>query len=88
MNDEKITVVATKITQTSEDSDQHIGYWVKGVLAKLIKEGESLVIWRDERNGVNVPGIFRTSPVEKIIFLDPWRLVIRTKNSTWLVEDC
>jgi hypothetical protein len=81
------TVRATKIVQASESSYRRVGYWVVGEMPGLPKVGERLYIAREERNGEKVPGLFSTSPVTKVTYLDPWRFVVQTENSTWLVED-
>ena len=84
---EEGSVVVTKVGQSSESSLQHLGYWVRGSLAKAPKINEPLVVAREERNGVKAPGLFTTSLILNIVYLSSWRYLIQTENSTWMVEE-
>ncbi len=62
------------------------GYWLKGVCEIMPRIGEVFYVERHERNGVKMLGDFNTSPVQAIQPNDDGTLVIRTENSTYLVE--
>jgi hypothetical protein len=40
-----------------------VDYVIEGVLQGQVTIGESVIVQRDTRNGVKMPGIFQTSPV-------------------------
>lgn len=78
-----------KVTRQQElvarDSTVGNGYWVKGYLLEDIRAGNSIVLARDERNGVRIDGIFSTSPV--VVFEDGAGTAIAyTENSIYSVE--
>src|ERR1044072_6856019 len=61
-----------------------IDYWVEGTFYSDIVEGQSVTILRKIRNGVEVPGIFTTSPVATVT--NDKVLLFRTANSDYIVE--
>jgi len=80
------TVTLTKVAGDPL-SDQHIGYWVSGELIKEPETGSHLAMLRNVRNGEEVPGLFITSKIESLVPLDPWKTLVITQNSTWLMEE-
>lgn len=70
----------TKITG-SFDSDQHVGYWIEGVLLGPVVEGRPLRVLRSVRNGVEALGLFVSSEVCLIE-----GNFYHTENSVWKME--
>ena len=72
-------------------TDDHLSppveYEITGWIASDIKVGESLLINRETRNGVNVPGMFVTSPVQSIGKSNDKLIGFTTKNSVYTVEE-
>lgn len=64
-----------------------IEYWITGELAFTPTIDQSVVVWRDNRNGVKMGGIFRTSLVKSIEVLGPKCYKVNTMNSVYLVEE-
>jgi hypothetical protein len=67
--------------QENEGISLPVDYWIIGELQREIKEGQSIKVLREERNGEKIMGIFTSSPVVKI---DGGR--IETANSQYNVE--
>ena len=63
-----------------------VNYKVVGSLYHDLKEGSSMVVWRDERNGVKVEGMMTTSKVESIEKLSDDVVQVNTENSVYLVS--
>lgn len=63
-----------------------IEYWIKGTLVKEPVVGESLFVYRTERNGVQALGNFASSPVVEISAGEGNLRYIETKNSLYLLE--
>jgi hypothetical protein len=64
-----------------------IDYWIAGDIVGDIECGKSVVMNRKIRNGVEVDGIFYTSPVETIHREKDEITYFVTKNSLYKVED-
>jgi hypothetical protein len=64
-----------------------IDYWVAGDIVGDIECGEPLKMKRYIRNGVEVEGIFYTSPVETIHGVKDEITYIETKNSLYKIEE-
>lgn len=79
----KITKVKSHF---NENAYIHDGYWVRGFLTKPVQVGHPILLWRIERNGEKVSGVFTTSPVQMISSVTPPVWVIETENSTFTVE--
>lgn len=83
------------VTKISGDSGFEVGYYVKGFLTSDLKEGGQILVNRYERNGIEISGVFSSSPiksikdVEKIDGFVPFDKVIEveTENSTYLIRE-
>lgn len=77
-----------ELIATNEAESRRIdpGYWLKGISERLPQVGQPFYVERHERNGVKALGQFNTSPIQAIQPNDDGTLVIRTENSTYLVE--
>jgi len=64
------------------DISPNVDYWVIGEILSGPTIGESLRMFRRIRNGVELPGIFTTSPVTEITANG-----FKTLNSKYLVEE-
>lgn len=62
------------------------GYTLSGTCDRMPQVGRPFHVERHERNGVKIYGLFNTSVVQSIQPNDDGTLVIRTENSTYLVE--
>ena len=66
---------------TNQCSGLPVDYEIEGYLIKDIKVGSTLLVDRRKRNGLEVPGIFETTPLQS------WDgRVAKTQNSTYIVE--
>jgi hypothetical protein len=65
-----------------------VDYFVKGYIDNEPEIGAMFYVDRYERNGVEVPGVFKTSPVQKILREGPdsSAVLIHTENSVWYME--
>jgi len=64
-----------------------IDYWIEGTLLESVDEGRHIVVDRRIRNGVSMPGIFRTSRVTKIEKSGAGICdVVETQNSKYMIE--
>lgn len=71
----------TKVTGKNQDA-QADGYTCSGVLALTPALGHRIVIDREERNGVAVPGLFTSSPVKMITYEGNGGF-LHSLNSVW-----
>lgn len=74
----------TKIETFLKESDFDIlplFYTNEGVLLMKIRIGDGIFMARSKRNGIEIPGIFKTSAVKKIE-----GELIYTTNSVWKIE--
>lgn len=62
-----------------------ISYWVTGWLLNDVEVGRPLIIERNNRNGVVMPGIMNTSAIQEIE-LFPGGLLLSTINSIYRLE--
>ena len=69
----------TKVSEKKEGYDE--GYFVLGRYASPPEVGKVFNVWRYNRNGVEVDGLFSTSPIVSIE-----GNLIQTKNSTYKIE--
>lgn len=67
--------------QENEGVSLPIDYWIIGNLQREIKEGQSIKVLREIRNGVEALGMFSSSPVKKIDGDS-----IETSNSIYKIE--
>ncbi len=61
------------------------GYTLKGYILYAPVMGASFRVWRTERNGVERPGIFETTPVLDLIERNDGVTTIQTANSTYRI---
>ena len=78
-------VKITKIEHHCENHHLDNGYWVQGFLMNEIEVGKQIIIDRRNRNGVEIRGVFNTSPVEAIEKNENV-LMVKTENSLYKVE--
>lgn len=57
-------------------------YNLKGYLFRDIQLGEKIMVGRFERNGLEVIGVFESTPIEQID-----GNILTTKNSKWKIEN-
>ncbi len=57
------------------------GYCLRGFMLTKLQVGEQICIFRTYRNGIEIPGFFHSS----VIYDIQNELVIRTRNSLWIV---
>lgn len=74
-------------TLSGDHKSPPIDYWVAGYIVGEIKCGEPLQMMRTIRNGVETPGLFRTTPITNIGRLGDNIRFIETANSLYKVED-
>ncbi len=76
------------LTKVHGKNNEEIGpsYTVKGSLIADVEVGARLKVFRTERNGVKVDGLFTSSPVELITVVEGKGYYVHTENSTWRVE--
>lgn len=65
----------------------YIGYWITGKLMSKPECGNSLIVDRDSRNGVEARGVFKTSEIQIISGDDKNNYcIIHTNNSIYEIE--
>jgi len=62
-----------------------VDYSVTGEVKSVLEEGNSMVVFRDKRNGKEVKGIMRTSPIQSVKDNED-EFIVETQNSVYLVE--
>jgi hypothetical protein len=62
------------------------GYELKGHVLVAPEKDRPLLVSRYERNGVQVSGLFNTSPVKMVTYQGPKVAFVHTENSVWRVE--
>ncbi len=68
------------------DLSPPIDYWIIGTIHGEVKVGECLVAIRDNRNGVELPGIFYTTPIEEVKYDGDELVGVITLNSIYKIE--
>lgn len=61
-------------------------YLVEGQLRSLLELEKPLLLYRENRNGIHVPGIFRTSYVKNVLEDGDFDIVFETMNSRYRME--
>jgi hypothetical protein len=69
-----------------EDQSPWTGYTVKGEPVGEPKVGRCFFIKRAERNGAEIPGMFRTSPITDIAPINRNCMELITRNSVYRLE--
>lgn len=64
-----------------------VQYWVTGRLIQDMAFDHGVMILRDTRNGVEVDGIMRTSPIVRMTKKTDKILELETENSVYLIEE-
>ena len=75
-----------KNTHTEDHLSPPIEYSIIGTLVNDIEVGKSLMVNRESRNGVVVPGLFTTSIVQSIGYQNNKIVGFTTNNSIYTVE--
>lgn len=78
-------VIVTKVAGKGP-TEQTLGYWIRGVMSLDPQVGNRLSVLRTCSNGAEVMGLFQTSVISEVTQIDPWRTIVTTENSTWLLE--
>lgn len=79
-----------KLVKTSPVNDDYVllsGYTVEGELIQPIEPGTRIMLARDKRNGVEVPGLFTSSLIRNISVDGSDEIRIETENSTWIMTN-
>lgn len=72
---------------TKEGLSPWIGYTIDGYALTELREGETYMVDRIKRNGVEARGIFQTSPVIKVVSTpNSNEKIIHTQNSVYKLE--
>ena len=68
-------------TIPDEDVSVFVDYEVEGHISQMPEVDSSICMFRRKRNGVDYPGIFRTSPITKV-----FEGGFHTRNSVYEIE--
>lgn len=63
-----------------------VEYTVRGTLDSEIEEGRSIVVFRNERNGTQAPGVLTTSAVQSVEDHGDF-IIAETRNSIYKITD-
>jgi riboflavin synthase alpha subunit len=77
---DKVRATKLKAIQNPERALE-TGYEIEGYLLYPISVGGFINVWRTMRNGVEIPGHFTSTQIEKIE-----GNLVYTKNSVWQIE--
>lgn len=69
----------------NDDMSLPVEYTCTGVVAQPPEEGKCFFIWRDTRNGVEVPGYLQTSRIAKVTSVNEVEVLVETQNSKYRV---
>lgn len=91
----KVGIVENPSYRTPEWSEYEFGernagvsvplnYWLEGQLVWEPKVGDHMLVDRSSRNGIELPGLFETSPVTAVESVGS-QLRVSTRNSVYMV---
>jgi hypothetical protein len=63
-----------------------VDYYVEGIPFDMPQINKSFLMYRENRNGIKVPGVFTSSPVSAISTKDG-KYIFTTNNSVYLMEE-
>lgn len=94
---EKIAVVKNPAVETARWHEYNLGsgdneksppveYWITGYINEIPQIGKSISVGRTSRNGVDITGLFHSSPIAKIKKINDKKSLLFTRNSVYCIE--